>query len=120
RLERASHAVVIEHIGPLIQRAKACLMRHQLCKRDPFFASMCKFRPELCYESIELNIVFLQSVQNTRAADSLRGRPDQNKCVARPRVFAMAIAKSAAKIDDRSGILPNRYRHPQLTKPLEV
>src|SRR5439155_4989768 len=40
--------------------------------------------------------------------------------VARPRIFAKRISKSAVKIDDRLSILPNRYCSPKLAKFLEI
>ncbi len=119
-LERPNHRIVIEHIHSPIQSAKPRLVRKQLCQRNFFFASLCKFRPEFCYAPVEVDLMFLQCVQDTRAADSFRRRPDQDKCVARPRIFATRISKSAVEIDDRLSILPNRYRGAEFAKRLEI
>src|SRR5437773_3382633 len=89
-------------------------MREQLCERNLVFPTLCELGPELCCPSLEVDAVFLQYMQDTCAADSFRCRPDQNKCVARPRIFAACIAKSAVKIDNRLSILPNRHRGPEL------
>src|SRR5436190_21124719 len=95
-------------------------MREQLCERNLVFPTLCELGPELCCPSLEVDAVFLQYMQDTCAADSFRRRPHQNKCVACPRVFTACIPKSAAKVDDRLPILPNRHRSPELAKFLEI
>ena len=85
-------------------------MREQLCERNFLFPSLCKFRPELGDALADVDLLFLQHMQDTGGADSLRRRPDQNKRVSGPRFFTMHIAKPAVEIDDRFAVLPNRYR----------
>src|SRR5205807_720534 len=59
-------------------------------------------------------------MQQTGAADSFRGRPDQHDGVLGPGLFPLGIAKSAVQIEQRFAVLPNRQRRAQLTKALEV
>ena len=51
-------------------------MRKQLCNCDFFFACLSKLGPELGDASANVDIVFLQRMQDTRATDSLGRRPD--------------------------------------------
>ena len=57
----------------------------------------------------DLDLMFVQYMQDTCAADSFRRGPHQDNCVARPRMFATRILKSAVKLDNRLAILPDRY-----------
>ena len=85
-------------------------MREQLRERDFFFACLCKLGPELSDALVDVDLIFLQHMQETRATDSLGRRPDQNKRVSGPRFFTMHIAKSAVEIDDWFAVLPDRHR----------
>ena len=99
RFQRPNHSVVIEHVNALIQSAKPRLMRKQLPERDLIFVCLPKFGPELRDGPVELNLLLLQRMQYTRAANSFRCRPDQHDRVGRPRFLATRVAKSAVKID---------------------
>ena len=59
-------------------------------------------------------------MQNACAAESFRGRPNQDKRVARPRLFAARIFKSALKIDNRFSVLPDRNRRAELAELLKI
>ena len=120
RLQRPNHRIVFQHIDSAIQSAEPRLMRQQLRKRDFFFTSLRKLRPEVRDPLVERDFVFLQCMQDTCAANSLRRRPHQNECVACPRIFAARFAKSAVKVDDRFSILPNRHRSAQFAKLFEI
>jgi len=51
-------------------------MRKQLRERDLFFARLRKLGPELGHPSVNVDPMFLQDMQDTRAAHSLCRRPD--------------------------------------------
>src|ERR1700682_3943519 len=95
-------------------------MRKHLRDRDCLFARSRKLRPELSDASFDVDLVFLQDMQHTGAAESLGRRPDEDKRVVGPGLFAAGIAKSAVKIDNRFSVLPNRNRRADFTQPLEI
>ena len=120
RFKRLNNRAVIEHIYSSIQGAKSGLMRKQLRERDFFFAGLGKLRPELRDPLVDVDVVFLQHMQNTRAADSFCRRPYQNKRVAVHGFSSTRIAKSAVKIENRFSVLPNRNSGSELAKLLKV
>src|SRR6266404_9960816 len=95
-------------------------MRKQLRDRDRFLVRLCELRPEFSDASFDFDLRFLQHMQHTGAAESLRRRPDKNECVGGPGLFAARIAKSAVKIDNRFSVLPNRNRRAKFTQSLEI
>src|SRR5215470_15695246 len=95
-------------------------MRKQFCKGDFFFSSLCELGPKLRYAPVEVNLMLLQNVEDTRAADSFRSRPHQNQRVGFPGPFAASIAKSAVKIEDWSSVLPDRNRSAKLAKFFKI
>ena len=95
-------------------------MRKQLRGRDRLFARLRKLRPELSDASCDVDLVYLQNMQHTGAAEPLRRRPDENECVVGPGLFAARVAKSAVKIDNRFSVLPNRNCGAEFTQPLEI
>src|SRR4029453_5699993 len=110
RFQRANHSVVIDHVNALIQSAKPGLMGQQLRQCDVVFAGLRELRPELRDAPVELNLLLLQRMQETRAANSFRCRPDQDKCSGCPRFLLTRVAKSAVKINHLLSVLPNRNR----------
>jgi hypothetical protein len=120
RFKRLNNCVVIDYVDSSIQGAKSGLMRKQLRKRDLFFAGLGKLRPELCDPLVDVDVVFLQHMQKTGAADSLCRRPYQHERVSRPRFFATRVAEPAVKIENRFFVLPNRNSGSELAKPLKV
>src|SRR5262245_35190364 len=107
RFQRPNHSVVIEHVNALIQSAKPGLMRKQLPECDLMFVCLSKLGPEFRDAPVELNLLSLQRMQYTHAANSFRRRPDQHDRVGRPRSLATGIAKSAVKIDNWFSVLPD-------------
>src|SRR5437763_9544888 len=95
-------------------------MRKQLPERDLVFVCLPKLWPELSDGPVELNLVLLQRMQDTRAANSFRCRPDQHDRVGRPRFLATRIAKFAVKINQRFTVLPNRKRGDEFAKLLQI
>src|SRR2546430_1613212 len=95
-------------------------MRKQLRERDLFFSSLREFRPELPYSSFDVDLVFLQKMQETRTAESFSRRPDQNEGVVLPRLLATAVAKSAVKLEQLLSVLPNRNGCAKLAELIEV
>ena len=79
RFQRPNHSVVIDHVNALIQSAKPRLMRKQLPEHDLVFVCLPKLGPELRDGPVELNLLLLQGMQYTRAANSFRCRPDQHE-----------------------------------------
>ncbi len=120
RFERSNNCAVIENIYASIQGAKPGLMRKQLRKRDLFFAGLRKFWPKLGDPPVNVDLMFLQGVQDTCAANSLCRRPDEDEGVLAPRFLAACVLKSTVKIENRSPILPNRNSGAQLTELLEI
>ena len=120
RFERSNYCDVIENIYASIQGAKAGLMGKQLRNRDFFFAGLRKLWPKLGDPSINVDLMFLQGVQGTRAANSFCRRPDENERVLAPRFLAACVLKSTVKIDNRFPILPDRNSGAQLRELLEV
>src|SRR5205823_6000238 len=110
----------IDHVNALIQSTKPRLMRKQLPERDLVFVCLPKFGPELSDGPVELNLLLLQRMQYTRAANSFRCGPDQHDRVGRPRFLATRVTKSAVKIDQRFPVLPNRKRRAEFAKPFKV
>src|SRR5205085_12538769 len=106
-LERIDDGFVIEHVHFLIQRGESRLMRKQLRERDLVFSGLAESRPELPHSLLDVDLVFLQNVQKTCAAESFGRRPNQNESVIRPGSFASSIPESAVKIDNRFSVLPN-------------
>src|SRR5258705_2337297 len=101
RFQRPDHSVVIDHVNALIQSTKPRLMRKQLPERDLVFVCPPKFGPELSDRPVEFNLLLLQRMQYTRAANSFRCRPDQHDRVGCPRFLPTRVAKSALKINQR-------------------
>src|SRR6266404_3218732 len=95
-------------------------MRKQLRDRDRFLVRLCELRPEFSDASFDFDLRFLQHMQHTGAAESLRRRPDKNECVGGPGLFAARIAKSAVKIDNRFSVLPNRNRRAEFAQFFEI
>ena len=95
-------------------------MRKQLRQRDLFFPGLRKLRPELRDALFDVDLAFLQNMQNARAAQSFRGRPNEHERIVAPRNYAARIPKSAAKIDHRFSMLPNRHRGAELAELLEI
>src|ERR1700730_6576263 len=91
-------------------------MREQLRQCDLFFPGLCKLRPELSYALRDVDLIFLERVQDAAAAQSFRRRPNQNERVGCPRFFAPRIAKAAVQIDNWLSILPNRNGRTKLAK----
>src|SRR5437899_12415184 len=85
-------------------------MRKQLRQRDFLLASLGKLRPELRDALADLDLVFLQCMKKTRAADPFRRLPDQDERVSCPRFFTTPISKASAKINNRFSVLLDRYR----------
>src|SRR5205823_10585383 len=109
-----------DHVNALIQRTKPRLMRKQLPERDLVFVCLPKLGPELSDGPVELNLLLLQRMQDTRAATSFRCRPDPHARAARPRFLATRIAKSAVKINQRFTVLPNRKRRAEFAKLFKI
>ena len=84
------------------------------------FAGLRKLRPKLSDALVDVDLVFLQDMQQARAAQSLRRRPDEHERVGGPRLFAARVAISAVKIDNRFSVLPNRNRRAEFAEALEV
>ena len=95
-------------------------MRKQLRQRNFFFAGLCELRPELRHASVDFDPVFLQHMEDTGAANSLRRRPDEDECVSFPGLLAAGIAKSVVKIDNGFSILPDRNRGSKISKFFEI
>jgi hypothetical protein len=95
-------------------------MGKQLREGNLVFAGLPEFRPELSHALLDVDLVFLQNVQNTPAAESFRRRPDQDERIGRPRVFAARIFEAAVKIDNRFAVLPNRNCRPKLAQFREI
>ena len=66
------------YIGSPIECTKSGLVRQQLRERNLFFAGLRKLRPELGHALVDVDLVLLQGMQHTRAADSFRCRPNKN------------------------------------------
>src|SRR6476646_8055144 len=120
RFQRPNHSIVIEHVNALIQSTKPRLMRKQLPERDLVLVCLAKLRPELSDGPVELNLLLLQRMQYTRAANSFRCRPNQHGGVGAPRFLATGIAKSAVKINQRFTVLPNRKRRAEFAESFKV
>ena len=84
------------------------------------FPALREFRPELGDATFDVDLVFLQDVEQTGAAQSFRRRPDENQRVRGPGLFAARIAKSAMKIEQRLAILPNGNRRAEFAKLREI
>ena len=95
-------------------------MRQQLRQRDLFLPGLRKLRPELRDALFDVDLAFLQDMQNAGAAQAFRGRPDEHEGVVAPRDGPARIPKSAAKIGNRSSMLPNRHRGAELAELLEI
>src|SRR5260370_27524219 len=95
-------------------------MRQQLRQRDLFFPGLRKLRPELRDALFDVDLAFLQDMQNAPAAQAFRGRPDEHERVVAPRDAPARIPKSAAKIDNRSSMLPNPQRPADLAELLQI
>src|SRR5207237_10514748 len=95
-------------------------MRQQLRECDLFFSSLLKLRPELPHPAFDVDLVFLQNMQETRASKTFRSRPNQHQRLFCPRLFASRIAKSAVEIENRFSILPNGNYRAELAELLEV
>src|SRR5882762_4142633 len=118
--ERLDHRAVVKHINSRIQSAKPGLMRKQLRQRDFFFASLSELRPKLRHPPADLNFVLLQHMEDTRAGNSLGGRPDEDKRITLPGPFVAGVAKATEKIDNWFSVVPNRNRRAQLPNLFEV
>jgi len=70
--------------------------------------------------TFDVDLVFLQDVQQTSASDPFRRRPNQNDRVFGPRLFASGIAKSAVKLEQLLSVLPNGNGGAELAKCLEI
>src|SRR5260370_5139024 len=95
-------------------------MRQQLRQRDLFFPGLRKLRPELRDALFDVDLAFLQDMQNAGGAQSFRGRPDEHERVVAPRDGPARIPKSAVKIDNRFSMLPNRHPGAQLAELAEI
>src|SRR6267143_6982187 len=95
-------------------------MRQQLRQRDLFFPGLRKLRPELRDALFDVDLAFLQDMQNAGGAQSFRGRPDEHERVVAPRDGPARIPKSTATIGNRFSILPNRHRGAELAELLEI
>ena len=120
RFQRPNHSVVIEHVNALIQSAKPGLMRKQLSDCDLVFVCLPKLGPELRDAPVKLDLPLLQRMQHTRAANSLRCRPDQHDRVGGPQFLATGVAKSAVEIDNWFSVLPDRNRRAELATLVKV
>src|SRR5439155_25485917 len=105
---------------PPRQYDMASLMRNQLLDHDFILASLANLRPELRDALADIDLVFLQCMKKTRAADPFRRRPDQDERVSCPRFFTTPISKAAAKSNNRFSVLPDRYRRAHLAELLEI
>jgi hypothetical protein len=95
-------------------------VRKQLPERDLVFVCLPKLGPELRDAAVELNLLLLQRMQDTRAANSFRCRPDQHDRFGCPRFLATCVAKSAVKINNWFSVLPNRNRRAEFTESFKV
>lgn len=95
-------------------------MRKQLRDRDRLFARLRKLRPEFSDVAFDVDLLFLQNMQHTGAAEPLRRRPNENECIVGPGLFAARIAKSAVKIDNRFSVLANRNGRAEFAQPFEI
>src|ERR1700687_3527911 len=95
-------------------------MRKQLRQRDLFLPGLRKLRPELRDALFNVDLAFLQDMQNAGAAQGFRVRPDKRERVVAPRYAPARIPKSAAKIDNRFPMLPNRHRGAEFAELLEI
>src|ERR1700755_2688265 len=95
-------------------------MRKQLPEFDLVFVFLAKFGPELRDGSVKLDLLLLERMQYTRAANSFRCRPDQHDRIRRPRFLATDIAKSVIKINQRFTVLPNRNRRAEFAESFKV
>src|SRR4029077_20729116 len=103
-----------------IQRGEPGRMRKQLRRCYLFFPGLRKLRPELNYALRDVDLIFLERVQDAGAAESFRRRPNQNERVGCPRFFAARIAKAAVQLDNRLSILPNGNGRTKLAKLVEI
>src|SRR5438046_10119773 len=101
RLECVNHCTVIEHVDASIQSAKPGLMRQQLRERDFFFVGLGKFGPELRDAAVNVDLMFLQDMKKTRAADSFCRRPNENGRTLHPWFLATRVAECAVHINNR-------------------
>ena len=115
-----NYRIVIGHLNVLIERAQAGGMRKQLREGDIHLAALRKLRPEFRNAAINFDFVFLKRVEQTCAADSFRGRPDQHDRVLGPGLLPLGIAKSTVQIEQRLAVLPDRDRRAQFAKALEI
>jgi hypothetical protein len=118
--ERGNDARIIEYVSFSIQSGEPGSVRKQLRQRDVFLAGLSKLRPKFRDAAFNLDLVLLQNMQNACAADPLRGRPNQDKRIGRPRMFAARIFKSALKVDDRFPVLPDRNPGAELAEFLKI
>src|SRR5438876_4255402 len=95
-------------------------MRQQLPQRDRFFPGLREFRPDLPHMTFDVDLVFLQDVQQTSASDPFRRRPNQNDRVSGPRLLASGIAKSAVKLDQLLSVLTDGNGGTELDKCIEI
>src|SRR4029077_20849597 len=96
------------------------LMRKQLRQRDLSLPALRKLRPELGDALFDVDLVFLQDMQNASAAQAFRGRPNEHERVVAPRDAPARVPKSTVKIDNRFSMLPNRHRGAELAELLEI
>ena len=116
----ANYSVVIADIRSFLECAQAGLMGEKLRESDLVFAGLRELGPEFSHAPVESDVSFLQRVQQTRAPQSFRGRPEEDNRVGRPRLFAFRIPKSAVEFEDRFAVLPDRDRSPELAEAGEV
>src|SRR5262249_13001287 len=82
--------------------------------------SLTELGPKLRHRPVEVNRVLLQHMEDTSAAKSLGGRPNEDERVGAPWFFAADIAKSAVKIDNRLPVLPDRNCGSELSKLFKI
>ena len=82
-------------------------MRKQLCEGDILLPVLSKFRPEIRNAPFNFDFVFLERVEQTRAADSFSCRPDQRDGVVVPELLSFSVAKSPVQIEYRFAVLPD-------------
>src|SRR5256885_14265206 len=95
-------------------------MRKQLRDGDIFLPGLRKLRPELPHPSVDVDLVFLQNVQQAGAPESFCCRPNQNDGVLIPSLLPARIAKATVKIEQLFSILPDRNGCAELTELFEI
>jgi hypothetical protein len=91
-----------------------------LRNRDLAFAVSRELRPVISNAPIDFDPILLQHVQQTRAPDSFRRRPDKDERVFGPPLLAPRVTETAVQLEERLTILPERNGPAELATFREV